>query len=165
MGVKLDAVVLLARRLKAASPDALHPGKAGEESEGESLLSHRIFPAFLGQKPTSFRLPKLQADVAAFFPGSLFAKYGSRGFNPLAQVWGPKRLENLPLGWCSAEAGRQPREKSPGSGVQGDEPSMTACGGYFMGGEISRNKQCPKDLRRLRLRTKKPPASYMFIHA
>ena len=80
--------MLLARRLKAASPDALHPGKAGEESEGESLLSHRIFPAFFGQKPTSFRLPKLQADVAAFFPGSLFAKYGSRGFNPLAQVWG-----------------------------------------------------------------------------
>ena len=54
--------------------------------------------------------------------------------------------------------------KSPGSGVQGDEPSMTSCGGYFMGGEISRNKQCPKDLRRLRLRTKKPPASHLFIH-
>ena len=105
---KLAAVVLLARRLKAASPDALHPGKAGEESEGESLLSHRIFPAFLGQKPTSFRLPKLQADVAAFFPGSLFAKYGSRGFNPLAQVWGPKRLENLPLGWFSAEGPKRP---------------------------------------------------------
>ena len=93
---KLAAVVLLARRLKAASPDALHPGKAGEESEGESLLSHRIFPAFLGQKPTSFRLPKLQADVAAFFPGSLFAKYGSRGFNPLAQVWG-RGAPSVPL--------------------------------------------------------------------
>ena len=114
---KLAAVVLLARRLKAASPDALHPGKAGEESEGESLLSHRIFPAFLGQKPTSFRLHKLQADVAAFFPGSLFAKYGSRGVNPLAQVWGPKRLENLPLGWFSAEAGPEgpgrPCRRSP----------------------------------------------------
>ena len=71
---RLAAVVLLARRLKAASPDALHPGKAGEESEGESLLSHRIFPAFLGQKPTSFRLPKQMADIAVFFPWSLFAK-------------------------------------------------------------------------------------------
>ena len=36
-----------------------------------------------------------------------------------------------------------------------DEPSMTACGGNLIGGEISRNKQCPHeaDLRRLRLRT------------
>ena len=41
---------------------------------------------------------------------------------------------------------------------------MTACCGYFMDGEISRNKQRPKDLRRLRLRTKKPPASSLFIH-
>ena len=24
-----------------------------------------------------------------------------------------------------------------------DEPPMTACGGIFIGGEISRNKQCP----------------------
>ncbi|MBQ7656560.1 MAG: hypothetical protein IJS41_08645, partial [Clostridia bacterium] len=32
---------------------------------------------------------------------------------------------------------------------------MTACGGNLIGGEISRNKQCPHeaDLRRLRLRT------------
>ncbi|MBR0219389.1 MAG: hypothetical protein IJQ33_09325, partial [Clostridia bacterium] len=34
----------------------------------------------------------------------------------------------------------------------GDEPPMTACGGSFIGGEISRNKQSPKELRRLRLR-------------
>ena len=36
-----------------------------------------------------------------------------------------------------------------------DEPPMTACGGNLIGGEISRNKQCPHeaDLRRLRLRT------------
>jgi hypothetical protein len=35
-----------------------------------------------------------------------------------------------------------------------DEPPMTACGGNIIGGEISRNKQCPHeaDLRRLRLR-------------
>ena len=63
------------------------------------------------------------------------------------------------------EAGRQPREKSPGSGVQGDEPPMTAYGGILMGGEFSRNKQRPKDLRRLRLRKKKSPASYLFIRA
>ena len=36
-----------------------------------------------------------------------------------------------------------------------DEPPMTACGGNLIGGEFSRNKQCPHeaDLRRLRLRT------------
>jgi len=28
--VQFDGFVLLARRLKAASPDAMHPGKAGE---------------------------------------------------------------------------------------------------------------------------------------
>ena len=34
------------------------------------------------------------------------------------------------------------------------EPPMTACGGNLIGGEISRNEQCPlhADLRRLRLR-------------
>ena len=39
--------------------------------------------------------------------------------------------------------------------LEGDEPPMTACGGNLIGGEISRNEQCPHeaDLRRLRLRT------------
>ena len=43
---------------------------------------------------------------------------------------------------------------------RGDEPPMTACGGNLIGGEISRNKQCPHqaDLRRLRLRTTGPGA-------
>ena len=86
---KLAAAVLLTRRLKAASPDAKHPGKAGEKSEGERLLSPLDFPRLSeGQKPTNFRLPKQMADVSVFFPWPLFAKYGSRGFNPLAQVWG-----------------------------------------------------------------------------
>ena len=87
----------------------------------------------------------------------------------------PKRLENLPLGWFSAEAGPEgPDQKisagsaddrmkfsylavfPPGNAVTGktvgDEPPMTACGGNLIGGEISRNKQSPKELRRLRLR-------------
>ena len=34
---------------------------------------------------------------------------------------------------------------------------MTACGGNFIGGEISRNKQSPKELRRLRLRMEEAP--------
>ena len=34
---------------------------------------------------------------------------------------------------------------------------MTACDGNFIGGEISRNKQSPKELRRLRLRIEEAP--------
>jgi hypothetical protein len=44
---------------------------------------------------------------------------------------------------------------------------MTACGGNFIGGEISRNKQCPHqaDLRRLRLRTTGPGAEFEAAQA
>ena len=45
---KLDDLVLLARRLKAANPDAKHPGKAWEKSPRESELSLGDFPGFLG---------------------------------------------------------------------------------------------------------------------
>ena len=61
---KLADVMLLARRLKAASPDAKHPGKAGEESHGESELSPwDSSQAFLGQKPANFRISQRQAEV------------------------------------------------------------------------------------------------------
>ena len=56
------------------------------------------------------------------------------------------------------------RTKSFGSGVQGDEPPMTACGGNFIGGEISRNKQSPKELRRLRLRMEEAPCLVSFTY-
>ncbi len=78
----------LARRLKAANPDAKHPGKAGEESQGKSELSPTgFFQAFLGQNPPTFRIP---SDRRASFgiseqvtsPGE-----GSRGIIPLVVVW------------------------------------------------------------------------------
>ena len=97
---RLVATVLLTRRLKAASPDAKHPGKAGEKSEGERLFSSLDFPRLSeGQKPTNFRLPKQMAYVAVFSPCSLFAKYGSRGIIPLVGVWGeqPQRSPLLVL--------------------------------------------------------------------
>ena len=53
---------------ESRQPGCFASGESRRRIRWESLLSHRIFPAFLGQKPTSFRLPKLQADVAAFFP-------------------------------------------------------------------------------------------------
>ena len=42
---------------------------------------------------------------------------------------------------------------------------MTACGGILIGGEISRNEQCPHqaDLRRLRLRIAQALASFLFF--
>ena len=48
-----------------------------------------------------------------------------------------------------------------------DEPPMTACGGNFIGGEISRNKQSPLwgELRRLRLRTTGPGAEFEAAQA
>ena len=38
------------------------------------------------------------ADVAVFYTRFLFAKYGSRGFNPLTQVWG-RGAPSVPLCW------------------------------------------------------------------
>ena len=55
---KLDAVMLLARPLSAASPDARHPGKAGKIS-GESSLSPGDYSRLSwGQKPSDFRKPQ-----------------------------------------------------------------------------------------------------------
>ena len=57
-----------------------------------------------------------------------------------------------------------PGPSGPGSEVSGDEPPMTACGGNFIGGEISRNKQSPKELRRLRLRMEEAPCLVSFAY-
>ena len=121
----LDLIKRQACRRCASGPaaESRHPGcfASGEslgKSERESELSPSDFPRLSeGQKPTNFRPPKQMADVAVFYLWSLFARYGSRGVTPLAQVWGPKRPENLPLGWFSAEAGPEgpgrPCRRSP----------------------------------------------------
>jgi hypothetical protein len=46
--------LLLARRLKAAEPDAAHPGKAVNNPLGESELSPKDFPGFL--RPEAIKL-------------------------------------------------------------------------------------------------------------
>ena len=53
------ANTLLARRLKAADPDAKHPGKAEEISQGKACFRPGNFPAFWGQKPTNSRNPNV----------------------------------------------------------------------------------------------------------
>ena len=88
--------MLLAWRLKAASPDALHPGKAGEESVGKVYFPLRIFPAFLGQKPTNFRLPKSQADVAAFSRGLCSPSMGPGGLTPWRRSGGRSARKTCP---------------------------------------------------------------------
>ncbi len=44
---KLDAVMLLALPLKAALPDAKHPGKAGKIPGGKLAFPWGLFPGFL----------------------------------------------------------------------------------------------------------------------
>ena len=134
----LDRLVLLARPLKAANPDAKHPGKAGNNPRGKSTFPPGIIPRLsMGQKSPSFAVPKKQAKILVF----------SNIILPPDGVQGPKAL---------------------GSGVQGDEPPMTACDGNFIGGEISRNKQSPKELCRLRLRIEEAPcpvsSADLYIH-
>ena len=110
---RLAATVLLARRLKAASPDASHPGKAGEESEGKARFPSRIFPGFLGPEAHKLSSPQANGGCCRVFPMFCVRQVWVQGVNPLAQVWGPKRPENLPLGWFSAEAGPEgPGHKS-----------------------------------------------------
>ena len=74
---------------------------------------------------------------------------------------GPEALKLFATPARQAELVRLPQLRYfAGCGTRGiiplvqDEPPMTACGGNLIGGEISRNKQCPHeaDLRRLRLR-------------
>ena len=87
--VWLDAVVLLARRPSDANPDALHPGKARESSEGESELSPRMFPCFLGPEALKLSVtPARQAELVGLSQLRYFASCGSRVLRTLAQVWG-----------------------------------------------------------------------------
>jgi hypothetical protein len=61
---KLDNLVLLALPLKAANPDAKHPGKAGEKSlRGKHAFPLGFSRLSMGQTPHSFVSPKKQAKV------------------------------------------------------------------------------------------------------
>jgi hypothetical protein len=78
---KFAAIVLLARRLKAAIPDAKHPWKA-----------------------PNYRILGATGGVCSEYLYKLFRQVRVQGIIP----------------------------------CRGDEPPMTACGGNFIGGEISR---------------------------
>jgi hypothetical protein len=71
---KLAAVVLLARRLKAANPDAKHPGKARIISWGKLAFPMEIIPRLsMGQKPALFRITPATGGICLTFPNKFFA--------------------------------------------------------------------------------------------
>ena len=87
--VQLAVVLLLARPPLAANPDAKHPGKAREESQGESELSLGIFPAFLGQKPSYFRKPQRRRRRSSdIFVQVISPSVGPGRSPPWSGVWG-----------------------------------------------------------------------------
>ena len=75
--------------VEAANPDAKHPGKAREESAGESLLSPSDFPGLSwARSPQTFRNPSVSGERCRFSYQRNFASCGSRVLRTLAQVWG-----------------------------------------------------------------------------
>ena len=89
---KLVAAVLLARPLKAANPDAKHPGKAGKIPGRKRAFSWGLFLGFLwARSPHSFVSPATGGS-SLVFPNKSFRLTGSRGRRPLVQGFrGPKR--------------------------------------------------------------------------
>ena len=74
---------------EAANPDALHPGKAWEQSPGKSELFPWDFPGFLGPEALKlFVTPARQAELVFLFQQRKIAYCGSRAVTALAQVWG-----------------------------------------------------------------------------
>ena len=85
----IDAVVLLARRLSAANPDAKHPGKPGNNPQGKASFPPRIFPGFLGPEALKLSVtPARQAEIVGYSQRSIIARCGSRAVTALVRVWG-----------------------------------------------------------------------------
>ena len=99
--VKLDAFVLLARPLKAANPDAKHPGKAGKIPGGKLAFPWGLFPGF--PRMQSIRVGRFQrpgqkhsvakfscflqasAGICFFLSSSSFRRCGSREVTSLVE--------------------------------------------------------------------------------
>ena len=80
---RLAATVLLARRLKAASPDAKHPGKAWENLRGKASFPPRIFPGFLrARSPLTFVPPSKWRTLPYFTYGLCSPGTGPGGLPP-----------------------------------------------------------------------------------
>ena len=69
----IAVAVFLARRLKAANPDAKHPGKAGEQSfRGKLAFPPADFPGFLWARSLQiFVIPAWQAEAVGISNGSI----------------------------------------------------------------------------------------------
>ncbi len=93
----LGTVVLLARRPLDANPDALHPGKAGEQSAGESLLSPSDFPGLSwARSPKLSVTPAQHAEHLGLLQSCSIARSGSRASGPGAGL-GARSPQRNPL--------------------------------------------------------------------
>ena len=82
----LHAVMLLARRLSAANPDAMHPGEAWENPRGKVYFPPQIIPwlSWARSLQTSI-IPAQHAELVWLLLRSIFARSGSRASGPGAE--------------------------------------------------------------------------------
>ena len=84
---------------EAANPDASHPGKARESSEGESFLSTSDVPGLFGPEALKlFVTPAPQVELVFLSQQRKIASCGSRGIIPLVGS-GVKPQRFLPAGF------------------------------------------------------------------
>ena len=74
--------MLLARRLKAAIPDVLRPGKAWENHQEKASFLLGFSLAFLGQKPLTSVTPNRLAQLVFSAQLSQFAYWSPEGETP-----------------------------------------------------------------------------------
>ena len=74
---------------ESRQPGCFASGESRENPGEESLLSSwGLFPGFLwARSPQTFITPTQQAKLVRYIQSSNFARRGSRGIMPLAQVW------------------------------------------------------------------------------
>ena len=83
---------LLARPLKAAIPDALHPGKAGEPSPWKSSLFPGDFPGFhWARSSQAFRNSSVTRDDSLVLSVKQLREEWVQGIIPWRGVQGPRR--------------------------------------------------------------------------
>jgi hypothetical protein len=93
----LDDFVLLARRLKAANPDAVHPGKAVNNPMGKARFPHGIFPAFYGPEASSFRKPQRGRRKLSVLPNKVLSPVGVQRSKTFGRGFGGGEPPMYPL--------------------------------------------------------------------
>ena len=71
---------------ESRQPGCFASGESRRRIRGGKFTFPSDFPGFLGPEAHKLSSPQVTGGRCRFLPWPLFAKYGSRGFNPLAQV-------------------------------------------------------------------------------